>query len=52
MIPLPTSFMVKKLSGIDGELVDEAESDDDCDIIESSISAVNITSSGNELIEK
>lgn len=52
VIPLLTSFIVKKLSGIDGELVDEDESDDDCDTTESSILAVNNTSSGNELIDK
>jgi len=48
---LSTSFIVKKLSDIDVRLADDAESDDDSEITESSISALNRKSFGNELIE-
>lgn len=49
---MSTSFIVKKLSDLDVELADDAESDDDSDITESSISVMNKKSFGNELIEK
>jgi hypothetical protein len=54
MYNLSTSFIVKKLSDIDGELSDDTESDDtdDSEITESFISALKKKSLGNELIEK